>query len=72
MQDDNWGICKDGGWLCCTCLETEKNLISVAEKDGDDQWNVIGHQTPEHGTICDHCGKVARNNHRRIPITNLE
>lgn len=56
----SWGICKDGGVLCNRCLVTEKNLIDAAKDGSDPQWEVIGHEVVENGTICDHCGAVAK------------
>lgn len=50
-------LCDDGGILCPSCCNTERELIDSAyPRDG---WNVVGagvnYEDPD--MYCDHCGK---------------
>lgn len=51
-------LCKDGGTLCPDCVNSEIDLVDVAKRDCDAQWQVVGCDTHWEGEplVCDHCG----------------
>ena len=57
-----FGICFDGGVLCCDCMRREYYLIAYSRKHKiDDQWRVIAIDcAAEYDSLiqCEHCNKV--------------
>lgn len=57
-----FGICLDGGVLCCDCMRREYYLIAYARKHKiDDQWRVIAIDcAAEYDSLvmCDNCYKT--------------
>jgi hypothetical protein len=57
-----FGICDDGGILCCDCMRAEYKQIAWSRKHGvSDGWKVIGVDAAcnyDSHTACDHCNKV--------------
>lgn len=56
-----FGICSDGGVLCCDCMKQEYRQIADARKyGGNNGWRVVAvdhaGNTDTH-TACDHCSK---------------
>lgn len=52
-------LCADGGILCPDCANKEIDLIAVAKRDCDKQWQLEGYGIHWEGEPlpCDHCGK---------------
>lgn len=50
-------VCDDGGELCPTCCDTEREAIDSS--GGKDGWNVVGVGVHYEGEpiVCDHCGR---------------
>jgi hypothetical protein len=52
-------MCEDNGVLCPACVNENRKLIDVAERDQDKQWNVVatGINYEDDSLYCDHCNK---------------
>lgn len=50
-------LCADSGTLCPSCVNAEIDLIDVAKRDHDKQWDVIACDVHYEGDplTCDHC-----------------
>lgn len=57
-----FGICHDGGILCCDCMREEYHQIAHSRKhEINDDWRVIAiDSAAEYDSLiqCDHCSKV--------------
>ena len=69
-----FGICSDGGVLCCDCMQREYYLIAYARKHKiDDQWRVMAIDcAAEYDSLiqCDHCNKVIVEDWQETEVNN--
>ena len=55
-------VMADGAFICPDCANGLNGSLAALEDDTEAQWHIIGMQSNDYDTICDHCNSLVPGN----------